>query len=277
MPCQPEMQQGTGLSHWMIGQASHVGCARERNEDTSLALNCLLAKQEGTPFPLGLFVLADGAGGHSQGEQASALACRLAAAYLLRHILLPLLDGADEYAERAPINDVLESSVSVAHDTIVRRLPEAGTTLTIALALGTGVYIAHVGDSRAYLGSRGRLECLTQDHSMSARLLALGQPATEELGSHRHILYRAVGQGSRIEPDILYHGLERGDYLLLCCDGLWGQVSDEEISALVDAAAAPDAACQALVDRALETGGEDNISVIIAARAWPVASQLASS
>jgi serine/threonine protein phosphatase PrpC len=277
MPCQPEMEQGTGFSHWRIGQASHVGCTRERNEDASLALQFLLLEQDETPSPLGLFVLADGAGGHSQGQQASALACRQAVAYLLRRIVVPLLDDTGEYAERAPINDVLESSVSVAHDTITHRLPEAATTLTIALALGSGVYIAHVGDSRVYLGRQGRVQCLTQDHSMAARLLEMGQMAADELSSQRHILYRAVGQGSRIEPDIVYHGLEPGGYLLLCCDGLWGQVSDREISAIVDAAATPDAACQALVARALEAGGEDNISVIVAARTWPATDQVASA
>jgi serine/threonine protein phosphatase PrpC len=269
MPCQREMEQEMSLSHWQIGQASHTGCARERNEDASLALQFLLVQQDESPFPLGLFALADGAGGHLQGQQASALACRLAAAYLLRQILLPFLDGTHEHGERAPINDVLESSVSIAHDTIAHQLPEAGTTLTLALALDNGVYIAHVGDSRAYLGSQGRLECLTKDHSMAARLREMGQPEAEESDSQRHVLYRALGRGPQIEPDILYHGLEQEDYLLLCCDGLWGQVPDEEIAAIVNAAATPNAACQQLVARALETGGEDNISVLIAARVWP--------
>lgn len=273
----PEMEGGTVLTPWQIGQASHAGCVRERNEDASLALHFSVVQQDEAPFPLGLFVLADGAGGHLQGQQASALACQLCASYLLRRILLPLLDGTDEHTERAPINDVLESSVSLAHDAIARRLSEAGTTLTVALALGSRVYIAHVGDSRAYLGSRGRLECLTTDHSMSARLEEMGQAKREDLGSPRHILYRAVGQGPQIEPDILHHGLEQGDYLLLCSDGLWDQVSDEEMSAIVDAALTPDAACRQLVARALETGGEDNISVLIAARAWPVSRRPASA
>ena len=112
---------------------------------------------------------------------------------------------------------------------------------------------------------------------MSARLEEMGQPTTGDPGSPRHLLYRAMGRGPQIEPDILYHGFELGDYLLLCSDGLWDHVSDEEISAIVDAAATPDAACQQLVVRALEMGGEDNISVLIAARAWPVARHPASA
>jgi protein phosphatase len=182
---------------------------------------------------------------------------------------MPLLSEGGEEAERAPINEVLESAVGVAHEAVTRRLPDAGTTLTMALVLGSGTYIAHVGDSRAYLGSKGSLKRLTQDHSMAARLQEMGQAAPEKLDSQRNILYRALGQGPRIEPDILYRGLETEQYLLLCCDGLWGPVSDEEMAAIVDAAATPNAACQALVARALEAGGEDNISVIIAAQGWP--------
>jgi PPM family protein phosphatase len=254
---------------WHIGQASHAGCVRERNEDASLVLHFVATQQEEPPFPVGLFVLADGMGGHLQGQRASDLACRQAASYVLRRILMPLLDGEEESSERAPINEVLESAVSVAHEAVAHRLPEAGTTLTLALVLGNGAYIAHVGDSRAYLGGRGRLECLTQDHSMAARLQEMGQAAPEKLDSQRNILYRALGQGPRVEPDIRYHGLEEGQYLLLCCDGLWGSVSDDEMSAVVDEATTPNAACQELVTRALQAGGKDNITVVIAARGWP--------
>lgn len=268
MPCPPE-RNARDLYPWQIGLASHPGCMRERNEDASLALHFVSRQQDEAPFPLGLFVLADGMGGHLQGQRASALACQLAAGYVLQRILMPLLSEGEEEAERAPINEVLESSVSVAHEAVARRLPEAGTTLTMALVLGSGAYIAHVGDSRAYLGAGSGLKRLTQDHSMAARLLEMGQAAPEKLDSQRNILYRALGQGPRIEPDILYHGLEEGQYLLLCCDGLWGPVPDEEMAAIATAAVTPNAACQALVARALEAGGEDNISVIIAARGWP--------
>jgi len=269
MPYPADMDARQDSYPWQVGLASHPGRVRERNEDASLALHFVSVQQDEPPFPLGLFVVADGMGGHLQGQRASALACQLAAGYVLQHILMPLLSEEGEESERAPINEVLESAVSVAHEVVARRLPDAGTTLTMALVLGSGVYIAHVGDSRAYLGKGGRLERLTQDHSMAARLQEMGQAAPEKLDSQRNILYRALGQGPRIEPDIAYRGLEEGEYLLLCCDGLWGPVPDEEMTAIVNAAATPNAACQALVARALEAGGEDNISVIIAARGWP--------
>jgi len=208
-------------------------------------------------------------GGHVEGQQASVLAVHTASKYIINQVHFPLLSTQDGAVARVPINEVLESSMQIAHETLLRRLPEAGTTMTIALVLGDDLYIAHVGDSRAYLGERGRLRLLTRDHSMAARLLEMGQAPSDMAALQRNILYKALGQGSRVDPDILYHELDPGQYLLLCCDGLWDTVSDAEISALVDASATPGIACRDLVARASENGGEDNISVIIAARGWP--------
>ncbi len=266
-----------------VGLASDAGRIRERNEDSSLALQFVVAQQGLPPLPVGLFILADGMGGHAQGQQASALAVRLAARHIVNQVYLPLLSEAEEIAKRVPINEVLEGSIEIAHQAVMRRLPTAGTTMTIALTLGDGVYIAHVGDSRAYLGERGSLHSLTRDHSMAARLLELGHATIDEAAQQRHILYKALGQGVQtegmdeqhsrrpVEPDILYHDLASGQYLLLCCDGLWGKVSDEEMLAVIEAAPTPGVACRNLVARANEEGGEDNISVILVARGWPPA------
>jgi serine/threonine protein phosphatase PrpC len=253
-----------------IGLASDPGRIRDRNEDTSLALQFMLAQQGQPPLPVGLFIIADGMGGHSQGEQASALAARLVARHIISRVYLPFLDEDEGMAERAPINEVLEASMQIAHQALRHRLPKAGTTMTIALALGDGVYIAHVGDSRAYLGERGRLRLLTRDHSMAARLLEMGRTTSDEAALQRNILYKALGQGAQIEPDILYHDLASGQYLLLCCDGLWDKVPDEEMLSIIETSPAPGLACRKLVTRANENGGEDNISVILAARGWPL-------
>jgi serine/threonine protein phosphatase PrpC len=252
-----------------VGLASDPGRVRDRNEDTSLAMQFMLAQHGQPPLPTGLFILADGMGGHAEGQEASALAVRLTARHILNQVHLPLLGDQDGMVARVPINEVLVSSVEIAHEALVRRLPAAGTTITLALALGDGLYIAHVGDSRAYLGERNRLRLLTRDHSMAARLREMGQTASDEAALQRNILYKALGQGTRVDPDILYHDLGPGQYLLLCCDGLWDQVNDEEMSAIVRAAPTPGTACRNLVTRANEKGGDDNISVIIAARDWP--------
>jgi serine/threonine protein phosphatase PrpC len=253
-----------------IGMASDPGRVRERNEDASLVWQYTLAQHGQSPLTIGLFIIADGMGGHVHGEQASALSVRLAAEHVVRHVCLPTLAEDDAGSERVPINEILEESVRLANQGLIRRMPDAGTTLTMALVLGDGVYIAHVGDSRVYLGERGSLQLLTQDHSLAARLVETGSATPEEVTSQRNMLYKALGQGIEIEPDILYCDLEVGQYLLLCCDGLWGKVQDEEIAATVEAASTPDLACQHLVTRANENGGEDNISVILVARGWPL-------
>jgi len=270
-----------------VGLASDPGRVRERNEDCSLALQFTLAQQGEPPLPVGFFVVADGMGGHSQGQQASALAVRLAARHVINHVYLPFLGDDEERAERAPIHEVLEMSIEIAHQAVMRQLPNAGTTMTMALTLGDGVYIAHVGDSRAYLGELGHIRLLTRDHSMAARLAEVGRVTADEVASQRHILYKAVGQGAQvngaeaatgsgwhpgrpIEPDILTHDLGTGQYLLLCCDGLWTQVPDDEMVAIIEASPTPGLACRNLVARANENGGEDNISVILAARGWPL-------
>lgn len=251
-----------------VGMASDPGRIRNRNEDASLALHFVLTQHGQPPLPVGLFAIADGMGGHVQGEQASALAVRLVARHIIDQVYLPLLADDDAVIPRAPINEVLEASMKIAHEAVRRQLPKAGTTMTMALALGDGLYIAHVGDSRAYLGERGRLDLLTRDHSMAARLMEMGRTTPEEAAMQRNILYKALGQGPEIEPDILYHDLNPGQYLLLCCDGLWDKVSDAEMSAIIQASPTPGIACKNLVARANESGGEDNISVILAARGW---------
>lgn len=256
-----------------VGLASDPGRVRDHNEDSSLALQFMWAQKGQPPLPVGLFILADGMGGHAQGEQASALAVRLAARHIVNQVYLPLLNEDEGPAMRIPINEVLEDSMRMAHQAVLRHLPRAGTTMTIALTLGDGAYIAHVGDSRAYMGKRGSLQILTRDHSMAARLLEMGRASPQEAAMQRNILYKALGQGAQVEPDILYHGFGTGRYLLLCCDGLWDKVSDEEMSAIIEASPTPGTACRNLVTRANENGGEDNITVILASRGWPVAAQ----
>jgi PPM family protein phosphatase len=248
-----------------IGLATAKGPLRDRNEDASFAAQFMLVQGDEPPLPVGLFIVADGMGGHGQGEQASALACRLAAEHVVRHVYLPVLaDGPG-----TPINEILEESAEIGHRHISRQLRGAGTTLSLALVLGDDVHIAHVGDTRVYLGRRGHLQLLTHDHSMAERLLEVGQARAEDVASERRVLYKALGHGPELKPDILHEHLEGGSYLLLCCDGLWGTMADAEIAAVVETAPGPEAACRELVDQAIERGGEDNITVVVAARGWP--------
>jgi serine/threonine protein phosphatase PrpC len=265
-----------GQRIFLVGQASDPGRVRDRNQDASLVWQFQLAQHGEPPLPMGLFIVADGMGGQMRGEQASALAIRLAAEHVVRQVCLPLLSDDPGIRDRPPINEVLESSVRIAHQAVLRRLPEAGTTLTMALLMGDVVYLAHVGDSRAYLGGRGHIRCLTEDHSIAARLMAMGKTTPQEVAEQRHLLYKAVGQGPQIEPDVTYHDMSNEQYLLLCSDGLWGLVPDEEIVGIVDPAPTPDCACRNLVDQANRNGGDDNVSVILVARDWPPPPQQAA-
>jgi serine/threonine protein phosphatase PrpC len=266
----PRPAAKTGSHELQVGLATDPGRVRDRNEDSTLALQFMLAQEGLPPLLMGLFILADGMGGHTHGQQASAMAVRLAARHIISQIYLPTLSDNAGTTERAPINEVLEDSVRIAHEAIIHHLPKAGTTLTMALTVGDDLYVAHVGDSRAYLGDPGRLHPLTRDHSMTARLLEMGRATADQAALQRNVLYKALGQGAQIEPDILYHGLRSGQYLLLCCDGLWDKLSDREMSAIIEASPTPGMACRNLVARANENGGEDNISVILAARGWPL-------
>ena len=249
----------------VVGRASHIGKVRKRNEDAYFTLQATLSQNSET-FPFGLFLVADGMGGHKGGELASALAARVVAEAILGEFYLPwLTSDVEDTMPQRPINEVILGAANEANLAVHRVAPEAGTTLTCALVQGTNAYIAHVGDSRAYLIRQGRLEQITQDHSLLARLIELGQISPEEAASHpqRNVLYKAIGQGSTLEVDFYLKSLPTNSYLLLCSDGLWGFIKEERMAAIVREASTPQDACHQLVREANAQGGEDNITVIL--------------
>lgn len=255
-----------------ISWATDRGQSREHNEDASFVWQFVLALPQQAVLDLALLIVADGMGGLASGERASALAVRTAAEHIVRRVALPLLmaePGAMPQLD-APLHEILIGGIHLAHQSVSREVPGAGTTMTVALVVTDTVYIAHVGDTRAYLGDGDKLVQLTQDHSLAARLAELGQSSAEESPGGRNVLYKAVGLGVEPEPDVAYHTLTPGQYLLLCCDGLWGQVSEREMAETVAAAGSAASACQALVVQANAHGGIDNITVALAARGWPV-------
>jgi len=146
-------------------------------------------------------------------------------------------------------------------------VPEAGTTVTCALLLGANAYIAHVGDSRAYLINRANIRRITRDHSLVDRLIELGQISAEEALTHpqRNVLYRAVGQAGTLEVDTYLQSMPGSSYLLLCSDGLWSVVPETEIVEVINSAPSPQAACQKLIQMANDRGGEDNITAVLVA------------
>ena len=254
-----------GLS-FLVGKGSHVGKKREHNEDAFFTLECTL-KQNGEIMPFGLFIIADGMGGHQAGNVASALATRVVAHSLMRQVYLPFLRDDERDSSRRPINEALIEALSAASLAVYEAVPDAGTTLTAALIVGTHAYIGHVGDSRAYLVTEKGLQQITQDHSLVARLIELGQAAPEEAMTHpqRNVLYRALGQGGSMDVDTYFQLLPVGSQLLLCSDGLWGAVPEREMAAIIAAAPSPQIACRRLIEAAITHGGDDNITTILIA------------
>ena len=241
-----------------------VGKQRDLNEDSLLAITATLAGTGGnTPF--GLYIVADGMGGHQFGEVASNAAIRVVGATVMR-TFQPFLFNLKPEPPNESLQEIMQDGVNEAQKVIQREAPGSGTTLTAALILGQQVTIAHVGDSRAYmLDSDGRLETITRDHSLVKRLEELGHisPAEAENYPHRNVLYRALGQGELLEPDIFTIPFPTGGTLILCSDGLWGVITENELARVVRDAPTLQRACQNLVSAANIAGGPDNISVAL--------------
>jgi protein phosphatase len=248
-----------------VGWATDVGQQRSHNEDTVLVVELEQGGYHASP-PIGLLMLADGMGGHLAGEVASVLAVRTAARYILQACLASFSER-EHTADEPSLKEVLTDAVRRANELVIERVPGGGTTLLCALLMGDQAYIANVGDSRAYLVSSKGCSQITRDHSIVDILLELGQMTMEEAAHHpqRNVLYRAVGQRGPLEVDTFFCRIPPGEALLLCSDGLWEMVSEEEIARIVTASSSFQEACDTLVQRANEAGGKDNISVIIVA------------
>ncbi len=250
--------------HLVVGIAQSVGMQRDHNVDTLYAMHAMLA-DGGTDLAFGIFIIADGMGGHLNGEVASGSAARALSEYLITHFYIPFMIG-HQRAEIDIFQEVMEGGVREAHRSVVVNAPGGGTTLTAALVLGDQVTISHVGDSRAYfLFPDGKVDVITQDHSLVRRLQDLGQIDEKEASIHpqRNVLYRALGQSEPFRPDISTYTLPESGFMLLCSDGLWGSVPEIDIFDIVRAAPSPSVACHKLVEAANAAGGPDNISAIL--------------
>jgi serine/threonine protein phosphatase PrpC len=264
LPDLDEVSSGRG-GRLVYGLNSDVGQIRTNNQDAIFSFYATSQSADTQP-DFGMFVVADGMGGHHDGEKASALTARLVSHYVSRELYLPLLNPQnDNEGGRPTIMEIMRQAVQEANRVVTQQVPEGGTTLTAAAIMGDLVYIAHVGDSRAYVLDKGHLEQLTRDHSLVQRLIELEQLTPEEALEHpqRNVLYRAIGQNEDIEVDAITRRLPPGARLLLCSDGLWNIVPEQEIVNTVITATNPQSACEALVRLANERGGPDNISVIL--------------
>ena len=242
-----------------------VGKQRELNEYSILAMTTTIARNSGN-LPFGLYIVADGMGGHQFGEVASNAAIRSVAGYLLKKFHPYLFQVKTDTMDES-FQEIMLDAVRDAQKAIQREAPGSGTTLTAALVIGQQVTVAHVGDSRAYfIYPDSRIEPITRDHSLVKRLEELGHITPEEAVNypHRNVLYRALGQGELLDPDIFTVAFPQPGFLMICSDGLWGVVAEQDIVRAVVEAPNLQRACQNLVTAANTAGGPDNISVILA-------------
>ena len=265
------VQGGPGSPRLRVAHAQDVGRVRGHNEDVLLAIEGSLEGLLAQPA-FGLFIVADGMGGHSLGERASAVASRTIAREILTRLFLPYLQDPDmmSNSDQPPLNEIMREALESANREVTNGVPEGGTTGTAALIFGDRAIIAHVGDSRVYLIQEDHFERLTRDHSLVERLQELGQLSAQEAAVHpqKNVLYRALGQGDGLEVDVASYQLPVGSRLLLCSDGLWGYISEETLIATVRQASTLQAACDNLVQRANDAGGPDNISAILVELAY---------
>lgn len=217
-----------------------------------------------------LMVVADGMGGASAGEKASALAVASVEQFALNTLKWFFHLGGDE--EHTLLGE-LRQALERADRTVVERahgdslLAGMGTTLTMAYSVATDLYIVHAGDSRAYLLRQGHLEQITTDHTLVQALVQSGRISPEAARHHhrRHVITNALGgAGEGVDAEIHKVTLADDDRLLLCTDGLCGVVDDAELAHILEAHPDLEEACRHLVETSLRAGGPDNITVVLA-------------
>jgi serine/threonine protein phosphatase PrpC len=261
MPALVALRSRRGLS---AAAQRDIGRVRSINQDSVFAFITTLPR-EASDVTLGLFVVADGMGGHDGGEVASRMAVTTVSRHVLSELVLPALD--DNVTEA--LQPLIIAAVQDANRAIWEHAQavgsDMGTTCTVALLLGQALYIGHVGDSRAYLATPTGMKVITSDHSAVGRLIQVGQLDPSEARDHplRSQLYRTIGQHPEVLVDFVYQPLGDATHLLLCSDGLWGMVDDEVLLDVLEHAFWPQDACRELIARANLAGGDDNISAVV--------------
>lgn len=226
-----------------FGSRTDIGYVRDHNEDSLIIIPPL-------------FAVADGMGGHEAGEIASEITvntlAELAPSHLDAEGLTAAVEAANHNVMKAPRQGIGRDGM--------------GTTLTAAMLEGERLLIAQVGDSRAYLLHKGHLQQITRDHSLMADLIEAGQITPEEARVHpnRSVITRAIGSDIHMRPDIYELNVDAGDRILLCSDGLSSMISNNAIESIMRRQSDAQHCADELVTAALENGGADNVTVVVA-------------
>jgi protein phosphatase len=256
-------QRPLGIT-WRIAGLTDVGLKRDLNED-----NLIMIEDEMAGLgPYGVYIVADGLGGHVAGEVASQLTI---------DTIRERYEQNPPTAETASYIEWLKDAAMAANEAVLRHQREntnnkkMGSTLVMALVVGppslddAQAYVINVGDSRAYLLTNDKIEQISVDHSLVERLVQIGQITREEARTHkqRNVIYSTIGEKQKMEIGAYHVTLAPGDRLLLCSDGLSGMITDEELLKISRHQPDPVKANQMMVEAAKQAGGHDNITAII--------------
>jgi protein phosphatase len=225
------------------------GLRRESNQDS-----CLINKE------IGVYIVADGMGGHSGGEVASAIAVQTIEDIIKK-------PESKDMAPREVLTYAYEEASRRIYDKAANENPELagmGTTMVMAYIRNNYIYVANVGDSRCYMFKKPYLWQVTEDHSLLNEQIRAGVLKEENAGHFvaRNVITRSVGYERDVHPDIIEREIIPGECYLLCSDGLSGLVTDQKISQILNQNS-PDKAVKTCVDQALANGGDDNVTVLI--------------
>jgi len=244
------------------------------NEDSTLVLQ-LQRVHESLSTPVGVFIVADGLGGHDNGQVASRMAVNVIAERMTRELLSAPLQAEREGAEVKALDEddlvgLLRNTIEEANVAICQRnqrdKTDMGSTLTGYMLAGEHAYIVNVGDSRTYMVRGGQIYQLTTDHSLVGQLVAGGLIEPDDVYTHpqRSQIFRSLGDKPNVQVDVFKQQVLPGDILLSCSDGLWEMIRNPQIESILNNAPDPQTACTRLIDAANTNGGEDNVSAVIA-------------
>ena len=252
-----ESNTASPVLYYHYAGLTDVGMVRDHNEDAyklpeDTDANTLASNGH-------LYVLADGMGGHQKGEVASAVTIETVNSEYYTSTIPTSVNGDKAIA------DALANAIAKANMEVMDATQGGGTTVVAAVLRSDLLVSMNVGDSRAYLLRDGELKLISKDHSLVSRLVEMGKISDKEALTHprRNVLYQALGQGSDVDIHKVTLKLKVNDIIILCSDGLWGEVGDPAIKEVLNTVSNPYSAAKKLINQANESGGPDNITAII--------------
>ena len=274
---QPQAEQAPFPNGVLLLAASNsdAGDVRrsEPNEDSTLVL-LLQRVHESISSPSGVFIVADGLGGHDNGQVASRMTINIITERMVRELLTAPLTAEKDGEPAKPFDE--DALITLFHDAIEDAnaalcqknqldKTDMGSTITGFMVVGEHAYSINVGDSRTYMLRGKQLYQLTTDHSLVGQLVAGGLIEPDDVYTHpqRSQIFRSLGDKLNVQIDIFKQRLLTGDILLSCSDGLWEMVRNPQIESILDNAPDPETACAQFIEAANKNGGEDNVSAVV--------------